>query len=59
MTPKILSLNVGGPAPMEWNGKTIKSSMLKKPIDGPLVVHLDHIDGDSFANPPERARIAS
>ncbi len=51
MRAKILSLNVGGPAPLEWNGRAIVSSMLKKPIAGPLIVHRDRVEGDSFANP--------
>ncbi|MGZ3695146.1 MAG: MOSC domain-containing protein [Bdellovibrionota bacterium] len=51
MKSKILSLNIGHPAPMEWNGKSIVSSMLKHPVPGPLVVHRDHIQGNSFAHP--------
>jgi MOSC domain-containing protein YiiM len=48
---KILSLNIGHPAPMEWKGKSINSSMLKHPVPGPLVVHVDHIEGNTFADP--------
>ena len=35
---------------MEWQGKSISSSMLRHPVEGPLVVHEDHIEGSSFAN---------
>ncbi|MGZ3722724.1 MAG: MOSC domain-containing protein [Bdellovibrionales bacterium] len=49
MKSKILSLNVGGPAPMEWQGKSIVSSMRKSPVPF-LNVHLYNIDGDSFAH---------
>jgi MOSC domain-containing protein YiiM len=51
MKAKILSLNIGGPAPMEWEGKSVLSSMKKEPVAGPLVVHEDRIEGNSFASP--------
>lgn len=51
MTAKILSLNIGGPKEMHWNGKTITSSMEKSPVPGPLAVHKDHIEGNSFSSP--------
>ena len=51
MISQILSLNIGGPEDMEWQGKKLRSSMLKRPTPGPLVVHLDGIEGNSFANP--------
>jgi MOSC domain-containing protein YiiM len=51
MRARILSLNTGAPAAMEWNGKSVLSSMRKSPVPGPLVVHLDHIEGNSFAQP--------
>jgi MOSC domain-containing protein YiiM len=51
MKAKILSLNIGGPAPMEWEGKSVLSSMKKESVTGPLVVHEDRIEGNSFANP--------
>lgn len=36
---------------MEWNGKTIVSSMKKTSVAGPIVVHRDSIDGNTFAQP--------
>ncbi len=36
---------------MEWNGKIANSSMLRLPVPGPLVVHKDHIEGNSFGSP--------
>jgi MOSC domain-containing protein YiiM len=48
---KILSLNIGGPEQMHWDGHQVLSSMLKRPTAGPLIVHIDHIEGNSFANP--------
>ncbi len=51
MKAKILSLNIGHPKEMPWQGKSIISSMEKHSVPGPLVVHFDHIEGNSFANP--------
>ncbi len=51
MIAKIISFNIGGPKVMEWNGKTITSSMEKTPAEGPLVVHKDRIEGNTFSNP--------
>lgn len=51
MKANILSLNVGHPAPMVWQGRTIVSSMLKNPVPGPLQVGALSVDGDSFASP--------
>lgn len=48
MESKILSLNVGRPAVMEWGGKTVTSSMNKTPISGPLIVSPTSVEGDSF-----------
>lgn len=50
MKSKILSLNIGHPEEMFWEGKSVISSMKKWPTDSPLKVHFDHIDGDSFKN---------
>ena len=51
MNAKILSLNIGDPELMVWNDKSVRSSMHKHPVPGPLKVHLDHIEGNSFASP--------
>ena len=50
MKSKILSLNVSRPQTVEWDGKSIETSMFKKPVDA-LDVSLTSISGDSFANP--------
>jgi MOSC domain-containing protein YiiM len=57
MSHKILSLNIGDPAPMDWNGKSVLSSMLKHPVPGPLIVHRDRIEGNTFANPKAHGAI--
>lgn len=51
MKSQILSLNVAHPREMSFAGKTIRSSMLKDPVPGPLQVSKTSIEGDSFANP--------
>jgi MOSC domain-containing protein YiiM len=50
MKPKIVSLNSGKPASIEWQGKSIMSSMLRLPVEGPLTVHEHHIDGNTYTN---------
>lgn len=51
MIARIFSLNVGAPAPIEYKGKTIQTSMHKRPVPGPLVVSPTSIQGDTFAQP--------
>jgi MOSC domain-containing protein YiiM len=51
LKPKILSLNIGVPEKMEWQGKSMISSMRKTPVPGPLIVHSDKIEGNVFAHP--------
>lgn len=48
---RILSLNIGLPRAMEWEGRSVTSSMLKTPVTGPLIVHRENVDGDRFASP--------
>lgn len=50
MQANIISLNIGQPEEMFWDGKSVVSSMHRKPISGGLIVHKDHIDGDGFKN---------
>lgn len=59
MVAKILSVNIGGPAQMEWQGKSILSSMLKHPVPGPIKVLLDRVEGNTFANPQAHGAIHS
>jgi MOSC domain-containing protein YiiM len=47
---QILSLNVGLPKTIEWNGKSIETSMKKEPVSQLTVRELS-IDGDKFSNP--------
>lgn len=59
MTAQILSLNIGHPEMMEWEGKSVLSSMHKHSVLGPLQVHFDRIDDNSFANPEFHGTIDS
>jgi MOSC domain-containing protein YiiM len=59
MIGKILSLNIGTPRRLEWNGKSLMSSMPKNPVADPLIVHLDRIEGNSFANGNHHGTIES
>lgn len=49
MKAKILSLNVGVPQLLEWEDKSVVTSMLKVPVPE-LKISMTSIEGDSFAN---------
>ncbi|QNE16827.1 MOSC domain-containing protein [Kribbella qitaiheensis] len=42
----ILSVNVGMPKDVAWNGKTVFTGIWKYPVDGPAMVRRLNIDGD-------------
>ena len=44
--PVLLSVNVGMPRDVSWQGKTIHTGVWKHPIDGPAMVRRLNIDGD-------------
>jgi ferredoxin-NADP reductase/MOSC domain-containing protein YiiM/ferredoxin len=47
---KLLSLNVGGPREVEWQGKTVRTAIWKAPVTGPRMVRRINIDGDDQAD---------
>jgi MOSC domain-containing protein YiiM len=52
MTPKrLLSVNVGLPREVEWQGKVIRTSIFKAPVAGTLRVSMLKIEGDEQADP--------
>lgn len=59
LSAKILSLNIGTPAQIHWRGRQTLTSMRKQAVAGPLVVHPDHIEGNSFANPQSHGTMHS
>jgi ferredoxin-NADP reductase/MOSC domain-containing protein YiiM len=48
--PRLLSVNVGLPRDVTWNGKTVRTSVWKSPVDGRRMVRKLDIDGDAQAD---------
>jgi ferredoxin-NADP reductase/MOSC domain-containing protein YiiM len=48
--PRLLSVNVGLPRDVTWNGKTVRTSVWKSPVDGRRMVRKLDIDGDTQAD---------
>ena len=46
MTPTLLSVNVGLPKNVAWQGQTVYTGVWKHPVDGPAMVRRLNIDGD-------------
>ncbi|MBE1550644.1 ferredoxin-NADP reductase/MOSC domain-containing protein YiiM [Mycobacterium sp. OAS707] len=46
MTPRLVSVNVGMPKDVPWNGKTVHTGIWKTPVEGPVMVRRLNIDGD-------------
>ncbi|MGB0093298.1 MAG: hypothetical protein WBP81_12320 [Solirubrobacteraceae bacterium] len=47
MTGRLLSVNVGRPRDIEWEGKTVRTAIWKAPVESPGMVRRTNIDGDS------------
>jgi ferredoxin-NADP reductase/MOSC domain-containing protein YiiM len=43
---RLLSLNVGKPRDVPWQGRTVHTGIFKTPVDGPVMVRRLNIDGD-------------
>jgi ferredoxin-NADP reductase/MOSC domain-containing protein YiiM len=50
MTARLVSLNVGRPREVEWEGKTVRTAIWKEPVEGPRIVRRINIDGDDQAD---------
>jgi len=50
MTGRLVSLNVGGPREVAWEGKTVRTAIFKEPVEGPRMVRTINIDGDDQAD---------
>jgi ferredoxin-NADP reductase/MOSC domain-containing protein YiiM len=48
--PRLLSVNVGLPREVIWNGKTVRTSVWKSPVDGRRMARKLNIDGDAQAD---------
>ncbi|MFG1933374.1 MOSC domain-containing protein [Mycobacterium sp. NPDC048908] len=46
MTARLVSVNVGMPKDVSWNGKTVRTGIWKAPVDGPVMVRRLNVDGD-------------
>jgi len=44
--PALVSVNVGMPKDVSWQGKTVYTGVWKRPVDGPAMVRRLNIDGD-------------
>src|SRR5690349_20415764 len=42
----VLSVNVGLPKNVEWNGRTVYTGVWKQPVEGPVTVRRLNLDGD-------------
>ncbi len=43
---RLVSVNVGMPKDVDWQGKTVHTGIWKSPVDGPIMVRRLNIDGD-------------
>jgi ferredoxin-NADP reductase/MOSC domain-containing protein YiiM len=50
MAGRLLSLNVGGPREVAWQGKTVRTAIWKEPVSGARMVRRINIDGDDQAD---------
>ncbi len=48
--PRLLSVNVGLPQDVIWNGKTVRTAIWKLPVEGRRMVRKLNIDGDAQAD---------
>ena len=48
--PRLLSVNVGLPRDVTWNGKTVRTSVWKSPVDGRRMVRRVNLQGDAQAD---------
>ena len=44
--PKLLSVNVGLPREIQWNGKVVRTAIWKSPVSGRIVARRLNLDGD-------------
>ncbi|HEY6890480.1 MAG TPA: MOSC and FAD-binding oxidoreductase domain-containing protein [Solirubrobacter sp.] len=50
MSGQLVSLNVGGPRDVAWEGKTVRTAIWKTEVEGPRMVRRINIDGDDQAD---------
>jgi MOSC domain-containing protein YiiM len=47
---KIVSVNVGLPREVNWQGKVVTTGIFKEPVQGPVIVRTLNLDGDGQAD---------
>ncbi|HEX5193786.1 MAG TPA: MOSC and FAD-binding oxidoreductase domain-containing protein [Solirubrobacteraceae bacterium] len=47
---RLLSVNVGGPREVQWQGNAVRTAIWKSPVQGPRMVRQINIDGDDQAD---------
>jgi len=47
---QLLSVNIAQPQEVAWQGKTIRTSIFKQPVAGPVAVLAEHLAGDGQAD---------
>jgi ferredoxin-NADP reductase/MOSC domain-containing protein YiiM/ferredoxin len=50
MSARLISVNVGGPRDVAWEGRTVRTAIWKEPVHGPRMVRRINIDGDDQAD---------
>jgi ferredoxin-NADP reductase/MOSC domain-containing protein YiiM/ferredoxin len=50
MTGRLVSVNIGRPREVEWEGRTVRTAIWKEPVEGPRMVRRINIDGDDQAD---------
>jgi MOSC domain-containing protein YiiM len=50
MGARILSVNVGRPRRVEWQGRTVRTAIFKDPVDGPIMAAHVNLSGDDQAD---------
>jgi MOSC domain-containing protein YiiM len=47
---RVISVNVGAPLAVEWNGRTVETGIFKAPVTGPVTVGRTNLAGDRQAD---------
>jgi len=47
---RLVSVNVGQPRDVSWQGRTVRTAVWKSPVAGPVMVRRDNVDGDAQAD---------
>jgi len=48
---RLVSINVGRPRRVHWNGETVSTSIFKSPVNGPVALRKHQLEGDQQGDP--------